>query len=63
MFAKLVDELWQVETIDLSRYEKSDGGFKYLLACLDVFSRQAYVKPMTTKTRRLQSTLSPIFRP
>ncbi len=36
IFAKVANELWQMDILDLSRHEKSNDGFKYLLACLDV---------------------------
>ena len=47
--AKMVNELWQMDIFDLSRYEKNNDDYKYLLACVDVFSRKAYVKPMKNK--------------
>ena len=47
--ANIVNELWQMDIFDLSRYEKNNDGFRYLLACVDVFSRKAYVKPMKNK--------------
>ena len=47
--ANIVNELWQMDIFDLSRYEKTNDGFRYLLACVDVFSRKAYVKPMKNK--------------
>jgi co-chaperonin GroES (HSP10) len=33
----------------LGRYEKKNDCFKYLLACVDVFTRKAYVEPMKGK--------------
>ena len=47
--ANLVNERWQMDIFDLSRYEKHNDGFKYLLVCIDVFSRKAYAKPMKNK--------------
>ena len=47
--ANLVNELWQMDIFDLSRYEKRNDGFRYLLVCIDVFSRKAYVKAMKNK--------------
>ena len=47
--ANLVNERWQMDIFDLSRYEKNNDGFKYLLVCIDVFSRKAYAKPMKSK--------------
>ena len=44
------NDWWQFDIFDLSRYEKKNDGFKYLLACVDVFSRKAYVEPMKEKT-------------
>jgi hypothetical protein len=38
-----------MDIFDLSRYEKNNDGFRYLLVCIDVFSRKAYVKPMKNK--------------
>ena len=32
------NELWQFDILDLSRYSKKNGGFRYLLACVDVFT-------------------------
>ena len=43
------NDWWEFDIFDLTRYEKKNDGFKYLLACVDVFSRKAYVEPMKEK--------------
>ena len=48
---------WQVPTsnvqadlIDVSRLSRYNRGFKFLLTCIDVFSKQAWVVPLKDKT-------------
>jgi len=43
------NELWQFDILDLSRYAQKNDGYRYLLACIDVFTRRAYVEPMKLK--------------
>jgi hypothetical protein len=44
------NDMWLFDIFDLSRYEKKNDGFKYLLACVDAFTRKAYAEPMEEKT-------------
>ena len=43
------NELWQFDILDLSRYSRRNNGFRYLLACVDVFTRKAYLEEMLKK--------------
>jgi hypothetical protein len=43
------NELWQFDILDLSRYRKKNQDFRYLLACVDVFTRRAYLEEMKQK--------------
>ena len=43
------NELWQFDILDLSRYAKRNDNTRYILACVDVFTRKAYVEPMKLK--------------
>jgi len=43
------DELWQFDIFDLSRYKQQNKEFRYLMACMDVFTRKAWVEPMRNK--------------
>ena len=43
------NELCQFDILDLSRYAKKNNNIRYLLACVDVFTRKAYVEPMEKK--------------
>ena len=44
-----INEVWQIDIYDLSRYETSNKGYKYIFACMDVFTRFAYVIPLKNK--------------
>ena len=44
-----IDYLWQLDLVDLQKFSKFNKGFKYLLTCIDVFSKHAWVRPLKTK--------------
>lgn len=37
------NDQWQIDLFDFSRYSHWNYGYKYLLCCVDVFSRKAFV--------------------
>ena len=41
---------WQADLVDVSRLSKHNKGIKFLLTCIDVFSRKAWVVPLKDKT-------------
>ena len=45
-----IDNQWQADLIDLSKLKKQNKGFVYLLTCIDVFSKYAWVIPLKNKT-------------
>ncbi len=47
--ALVPNELWNVDIFDMSKYVQANKGYRYLLACVDVFTRRAYVEPMKNK--------------
>jgi len=44
-----LNELWQMDIFDLSRYQLFNKGYKYILATVDVFSRKAFAVPILNK--------------
>ena len=61
--ASRINEIWQIDIYDLSRYAKSNKGFNFMFAVVDVFTRFAYIVPMKNKdidstTKALQEVLS-----
>ena len=50
------NEFWQMDIFDLSRYMISNDEYRYLLVCVDVFSRKAYVEPLKLKTSESVAT-------
>jgi len=56
--AKGINELWQADLVDLSLLSKENDSHRYLLTCIDVFSKYARVEPLKNKSG---STLSTAF--
>ena len=44
------NQQWQADLIDVSRLSRHKGGIKFLLTCMDVFSKKAWVVPLKDKT-------------
>ena len=45
-----VNDLWQMDMLEMLPYVKVNSGYKYILVCIDVFSRFARAQPCKTKT-------------
>ena len=41
---------WQADLVDVSKLSKHNKGFKFLLTCIDVFSKKAWVIPLKDKS-------------
>ena len=44
------NEFWQMDIFDLSKYYSTNKPYKYILCCIDVFTRFAYCVPIESKT-------------
>ena len=44
-----LNDTWEADLADLSKYSKSNNGYKYLLGVIDVFSRKLYLRPIINK--------------
>jgi transposase InsO family protein len=44
------NDKWQIDLFDFSRYSHWNSGYKYLLCCVDVFSRKAFVPAIKKKS-------------
>lgn len=57
-----IDEQWQLDLVDLSKLSKYNSGYKYLLVCIDVFSKYAWIKPLKSKSaHELDDALQKVF--
>ena len=45
-----IDTQWQADLADVSHLASKNRGIKYLLTCIDVFSKYAWVEPLKAKT-------------
>ena len=44
------DVQFQADLVDMSAFSKENDGIKFLLTCIDVFSKYAWVRPLKNKT-------------
>ncbi len=49
-FAKGINDLWQADLADLSLLSNENDSYRYLLTCIDVFSKYARVIPLKNKS-------------
>ena len=45
-----IDEQWAADLLKVIKIAKSNCGYRYLLAVIDVFSKYAWVEPVKTKS-------------
>jgi len=61
-------EQWQMDLVDMQKLGRWNGGFKYMLTVIDVFSKLAWAEPLKTKgakhmveaLERVKKTLAPL---
>jgi transposase InsO family protein len=47
-----IDEQWQTDLADLSSLSKHNDGYKFILTCIDIFSKFAWSVPVKTKSSK-----------
>src|SRR5215470_17315260 len=47
-----INEQFQADLVDMSMYARQNGGVHFLLTCIDVFSKYAWVIPMKNKSAK-----------
>ena len=52
IFTSGIDDLWQADLADLSSIAKYNNGFKFLLTCINVFSKYAWAIPLKNKSSK-----------
>ncbi|CAB0027960.1 unnamed protein product [Trichogramma brassicae] len=45
-----LDETWQADLVEMIPYARENGGYKYLLTCIDILSKYAWTVPVKSKT-------------
>ena len=45
-----IDEEWQMDLADMQSLKQYNDGYRYLLVCIDVFSKYAWIVPIKSKT-------------
>lgn len=47
---KGLDDTWQIDLIDMQNYSKINKGYKYILVCIDTFSKYTWAQPVKRKS-------------
>ena len=48
-FADGIDQTWQMDLVEVQQLAKSNRGYRYILTCIDVFSKFAWARPLKDK--------------
>ena len=51
-YSKGIADLFQIDLVDLSNLASFNDGMRYLLTCIDVFTKRAWAVPVRTKSAR-----------
>lgn len=45
-----IDDQWQADLVDMQEWRNENRGYNYLLTCIDIFSKYAWVRPLKSKS-------------
>ena len=45
-----MDHQWQIDLVEMQKFKSQNSGVRYMLSCIDIFSRYAWVEPVKDKT-------------
>eukprot|EP00732_Lithocolla_globosa_P002836 Lithocolla_globosa_v1_NODE_1995_length_2217_cov_64.659574.p2 type:complete len:155 gc:universal NODE_1995_length_2217_cov_64.659574:967-503(-) len=45
-----IDDQWQADLVDMTRFSKENDGYKFILTVIDILSKYAWVVPLKNKT-------------
>lgn len=63
VYAAGIDDQWQADLADMQSLSRQNKGIKYLLTCIDVFSKYAWVIPIRAKSAEvLAEAFKQLFR-
>ena len=58
-----IGDQYQADLCDMSNIAKQNDGYKFLLTCIDCFSRRAWIEPLQSKHGKLiEKALEKIFQ-
>ena len=58
-----IDEIFAADLVEMQKFSKINKGYRYLLTCIDIFSKFAFVIPLKDKKGiTIKNSLQKIFR-
>ena len=63
IIANHIDEIFAADLVEMQKFAKLNKGYRYLLTCIDIFSKYSWVIPLKDKTGiTIKNTLEKIFK-
>ena len=59
-YVRGIDDQWQADLAEVHHLAKDNGGIRYLLTCIDVFSKHAWV--VTIKSKSSQDVVEALHK-
>ena len=50
LFTRGIDYLCEIDVVEVQFMQKENDGYRYLLMCIDTFSKYVWVRPLRNKT-------------
>jgi IS30 family transposase len=45
-----INNIWALDLVEMQEFKDNNNGYNYILTCIDLYSRYAWVKPLKNKT-------------
>jgi hypothetical protein len=49
VFVKGVDDQWDVDLMDMTKFAKYNNGYNFILVVIDIFSKYVWLRPLKDK--------------
>ena len=50
IYTNSIDYLWEIDLVNVSRLKEFNGGYTFLLVCIDTFSKYVWIRPLKKKS-------------
>jgi hypothetical protein len=55
VIVKGVDDQWDVDLMDMTKFAKYNNGYNFILVVIDIFSKYVWLRPLKDKKRESMS--------
>ena len=63
IFTKGINYLYQIDLVDMTKFEKKNNGYRWIITIIDTFSKKAWAFKMKRKSAKsIMSVMTPFLR-